>query len=297
MSGGHHHGSPNAGATHRWRLRVAFALIAAFFVVELFAAGVSGSLSCSATRATWRPTSWRWAPRSSRPGSPADPTPPAGAPSGRSGGGVRVRAGRAAHARRRRLHRRRRLGGSATSPRSRPRAMLVVGILGLVVNLAALCCSAAARRSPQRQGRLPRGRRRHAGVRRGHPRGAPRRRDGVCPLGHRHRARDRGLRRRACGAARARGPLRPRPARARRHGPGTRWRPCVCPRGRDVHDLHVWTLTSGMNVATVHLSAPRPPSRRLAPDAARVMRERFGIEHATLQVEPRSAQACVETSW
>ena len=45
MSGGHGHGSPNAGATHRWRLRVAFALIAAFFVVELLSALLSGSLA------------------------------------------------------------------------------------------------------------------------------------------------------------------------------------------------------------------------------------------------------------
>src|SRR6476661_7183054 len=45
MSGGHAHGSPNTGATHRWRLRVAFALIAAFFVVELVSALVSGSLA------------------------------------------------------------------------------------------------------------------------------------------------------------------------------------------------------------------------------------------------------------
>ena len=38
MSGGHGHGAPNAGAAHRWRLRAAFALIAAFFVVELVSA-------------------------------------------------------------------------------------------------------------------------------------------------------------------------------------------------------------------------------------------------------------------
>ena len=31
--------------------------------------------------------------------------------------------------------------------------------------------------------------------------------------------------------------------------------------------------------------------------AAAVLRERFAIDHATIQVEPRSAHACVETSW
>lgn len=72
----------------------------------------------------------------------------------------------------------------------------------------------------------------------------------------------------------------------------------------EVHDLHVWTLTSGMNVATAHLvtAAPRPGGE--APDtgailaqAANVMRERFGIEHATLQVEPAGSSACAQTTW
>ena len=43
---GHAHGpSGHAGATHRWRLRVAFVLVAAFFVVELVAGLVGGSLA------------------------------------------------------------------------------------------------------------------------------------------------------------------------------------------------------------------------------------------------------------
>ena len=65
-----------------------------------------------------------------------------------------------------------------------------------------------------------------------------------------------------------------------------------------VHDLHVWTLTSGMHVATVHLVCDdgADPTVVLT-EAAAVLRERFAIEHATIQVEPRSARACVETSW
>ena len=43
MGTGHGHGHP--GTTHRWRLRVSFALVAAFFVVELAAGVVSGSLA------------------------------------------------------------------------------------------------------------------------------------------------------------------------------------------------------------------------------------------------------------
>ncbi|WP_076262020.1 cation diffusion facilitator family transporter [Intrasporangium flavum] len=72
----------------------------------------------------------------------------------------------------------------------------------------------------------------------------------------------------------------------------------------EVHDLHVWTLTSGMNVATAHLvtavaeggAAPVDSGAILA-QAAAVMRERFGIEHATLQVEPAGSSACAQTSW
>jgi cobalt-zinc-cadmium efflux system protein len=66
----------------------------------------------------------------------------------------------------------------------------------------------------------------------------------------------------------------------------------------DVHDLHLWTLTSGMNVATAHLVCrdDADPTQVLT-EAASVLRERFSIEHATIQVEPSSARACVETSW
>ena len=66
----------------------------------------------------------------------------------------------------------------------------------------------------------------------------------------------------------------------------------------DLHDLHLWTLTSGMNVATAHLVCRdgADPTRVLM-DAATVLRERFSIDHATIQVEPSSARACVETSW
>jgi len=66
----------------------------------------------------------------------------------------------------------------------------------------------------------------------------------------------------------------------------------------DVHDLHLWTLTSGMHVATAHLvcdDAADPTG--VLTGAAAVLRERFAIDHATIQVEPRSARACIETSW
>jgi cobalt-zinc-cadmium efflux system protein len=66
----------------------------------------------------------------------------------------------------------------------------------------------------------------------------------------------------------------------------------------DVHDLHLWTLTSGMHVATAHLVCRdgADPAHVLAAASA-VLRERWAIDHATLQVEPRGTRTCIETSW
>ncbi|MGW5051589.1 cation diffusion facilitator family transporter [Actinokineospora sp. NPDC004072] len=52
----------------------------------------------------------------------------------------------------------------------------------------------------------------------------------------------------------------------------------------EVHDLHVWTLTSGMEVASAHLATDGDPGAVLA--AARdLLATDYGIDHATLQVE------------
>lgn len=66
----------------------------------------------------------------------------------------------------------------------------------------------------------------------------------------------------------------------------------------DVHDLHVWSLTSGMNVATAHLviDADSAPDQVLA-DAQAVLAERHHVEHATLQVEAVPNQQCHEVQW
>jgi cobalt-zinc-cadmium efflux system protein len=66
----------------------------------------------------------------------------------------------------------------------------------------------------------------------------------------------------------------------------------------DVHDLHVWTLTSGMNVATAHLMTSRDADPHAVLDLAReVMHTRFGVDHATLQVEPDTHTGCTEITW
>jgi cobalt-zinc-cadmium efflux system protein len=66
----------------------------------------------------------------------------------------------------------------------------------------------------------------------------------------------------------------------------------------DVHDLHLWTLTSGMNVATAHLMTDATADPHAVLDqASALMRSRFGVEHATLQVEPDTHTGCREVAW
>lgn len=67
---------------------------------------------------------------------------------------------------------------------------------------------------------------------------------------------------------------------------------------RDVHDLHVWQLTSGMDVATAHLVTTDGASAHAVLDAARtVLEQQFRIAHATLQVEPADHTGCDEVNW
>lgn len=63
----------------------------------------------------------------------------------------------------------------------------------------------------------------------------------------------------------------------------------------EVHDLHVWQLTSGMNVATAHLVSDDRAGSNPLTAASTLLRERFGIAHATLQVE--SAGTCQGADW
>lgn len=66
----------------------------------------------------------------------------------------------------------------------------------------------------------------------------------------------------------------------------------------DVHDLHLWTLTSGMNVATAHLVTGDTTVPHTVLDQARdLLRDRYAIAHATLQVEPSSHTGCQEIDW
>lgn len=66
----------------------------------------------------------------------------------------------------------------------------------------------------------------------------------------------------------------------------------------EVHDLHVWTLTSGMNVATAHLVVGEAADpQRVLMNAQEVLRDRFAVQHATLQTETGRTPQCHEVTW
>ena len=52
-----------------------------------------------------------------------------------------------------------------------------------------------------------------------------------------------------------------------------------------VHDLHVWTVTSGMVAMSAHAVVPEPAENQKVLEAAVAAMKRLGIAHVTLQVE------------
>lgn len=66
----------------------------------------------------------------------------------------------------------------------------------------------------------------------------------------------------------------------------------------EVHDLHVWTLTSDMEVLSAHVVVRDDADTHAALDRARaLLAERYRIEHATLQVEPDTHRGCETITW
>jgi len=64
----------------------------------------------------------------------------------------------------------------------------------------------------------------------------------------------------------------------------------------NVHDLHVWTLVPGKDMATAHLTSCADAAQVLT-DARAVLAAR-GLEHATVQVEPpENADECQQAGW
>jgi cobalt-zinc-cadmium efflux system protein len=53
-----------------------------------------------------------------------------------------------------------------------------------------------------------------------------------------------------------------------------------------VHDLHVWTLTSGREAMSAHVEVePGTPPSRILDELHVVLHARFGIDHTTIQIE------------
>lgn len=66
----------------------------------------------------------------------------------------------------------------------------------------------------------------------------------------------------------------------------------------DVHDLHVWTLTSEMDVLTAHLGVNvGTDAQHVLQQARTLLADQFHIDHATLQVEATGNHECEEMSW
>jgi cobalt-zinc-cadmium efflux system protein len=62
---------------------------------------------------------------------------------------------------------------------------------------------------------------------------------------------------------------------------------CAVPGVREVHDLHVWTVTSGFPALAAHIrSEPNEDAGEVRERIEAVLHERFGLDHTTLQVVP-----------
>jgi cobalt-zinc-cadmium efflux system protein len=65
----------------------------------------------------------------------------------------------------------------------------------------------------------------------------------------------------------------------------------------DVHDFHVWTLTSEMEVASAHVMIGAGADAHAVLDQARSLLVAHDIAHATIQVEPDDHEGCEELNW
>lgn len=64
---------------------------------------------------------------------------------------------------------------------------------------------------------------------------------------------------------------------------------CTVPGVQSVHDLHVWTLTSGIHAMTCHAVITGPADRHgILEQLTAVSKDRFEIDHTTIQLEEES---------
>ncbi len=72
---------------------------------------------------------------------------------------------------------------------------------------------------------------------------------------------------------------------------------CAAPGVLRVHDLHVWTLTSGRDAMSAHVVvAPDAPAARILEDLHLILHTRFGIDHTTIQIDTEPARLLRITS-
>lgn len=299
---GHHHHATHAGSTHRWRLVTAFALTAAFFVVELVGGLLSGSLALisdaghlgadvialgAAVLATWI------AARPDRTGRRTFGSYRAEVFA--SGLAVLIMIGVGVFIAIEAIDRL--IGGSVVAPTSA--TMMAVGAIGLVVNLVALgLLRGGAAESLNVKGAYLEVLSDAAGS------------VGVLIAGVLVATTGDGrwdslLALLVAAFVGVRAVILGREVLAvlGQHAPvgidpgDFESALAQVPGVRAVHDLHLWTLTSGMNVATAHLVVDRSCDPNVVLQEARTtMRQRFSIDHATLQVEPEDAD-CGDPHW
>jgi cobalt-zinc-cadmium efflux system protein len=59
---------------------------------------------------------------------------------------------------------------------------------------------------------------------------------------------------------------------------------------KDIHDLHIWAMSTTETALTAHLVMPHAANApAFLSDACKAIHERFGIDHSTLQVDPEEA--------
>ncbi len=64
-----------------------------------------------------------------------------------------------------------------------------------------------------------------------------------------------------------------------------------------LHDLHFWTLTSGLHSASVHIRASSDsPRGQVLAAVQKLLREEAGVDHATIQVEWGAEMTCHSSS-
>lgn len=301
MSSGHGHTHGHAGATHRWRLQLAFVIISVFFVVELVAALASGSLALlsDAGHMAADVVALGAALLATRIATRADDTGQRTYGSYRaevfaSGLAVLLMLGVSAYIALEAI------GRSGTDPEVATGWMLAVGVLGLLANIAALLLlQGGASESLNVKGAYLEVLADTLGSV-----GVIAAAILIATTGQVWWDTAIALAIAAFVAVRAVVLGREVLHVLGQHAPSDAPPPRVAealaevPGVIDVHDLHLWTLTSGMDVATAHLVTEDGVDPHGVLDTAReVMRTEFGVEHATLQVEPASHTGCHEVTW